>query len=53
MGLMGKNYTKPYACHMPCGTVIPGFDRRMTELSVQKLDTGNGLCEVNLTRQRS
>lgn len=47
LSLTADNYRSPYPRPFPCGSVVLGFDRRKVELLGHRLDTSNGMCEVN------
>ena len=49
--LMRANYDKPYPRPFPCGTVVLGFNRGLTELLGHKLDISDGLCEVYMLHE--
>jgi hypothetical protein len=46
--MAADNYSKPFPRPFPCGSVLPGFDRRNAELIGHRLDISDGLCEVEL-----
>lgn len=41
-----ENYSYPYPRPMPCGSLLLGFDRRVTELLGHRLDIADGVCEI-------
>jgi len=48
---MTESYRKPYPRPLPCGSVVFGFDPRVTEMLGHSLDVSNGRCDISLLHE--